>query len=125
MRQTLEDGGPGGTPLGTEALKATVGRKLVDDADEYYDLLIGKVATTDIWETEYLQELEGDDPVLEWVKGTGLRPILNGLADSERAVYLAEYASRLRAAYPKRANGKTLYPFRRLFIVATVGAATV
>ena len=120
MRQTLEDGGPGGTPLGTDELRVRVGRKWVDDADEYYDLLIGKTATIDIWETEYLQVLDGDDPVLEWVKGTGLRPILNGLDEGERAVYLAEYASRLRTAYPKRANGKTLYPFRRLFIVATV-----
>ena len=74
----------------------------------------------DIWETEYLQELSGSDPVLEWVKGTGLRPILNGLSDAERPVYLEEYARRLRAAYPERPNGKTLYPFRRLFIVATV-----
>jgi trans-aconitate 2-methyltransferase len=120
MRQTLEDGGPGGTPLGNDALRATVGRKWVDDADEYYDLLTPHTASLDIWETEYLQELSGPDPVLEWVKGTGLRPILNGLSDAERAVYLEEYARRLRAAYPERPNGRTLYPFRRLFIVATV-----
>jgi trans-aconitate 2-methyltransferase len=120
MRQTLVDGGPGGTPLGTEELRQRVGRKWVDDADEYYDLLIGRVATLDIWETEYLQILQGDDPVLEWVKGSGLRPILNDLSPSDRAAYLEEYARRLREAYPLRANGKTLYPFRRLFIVATV-----
>jgi trans-aconitate 2-methyltransferase len=120
MRQTLEDGGPGGTPLGTDELRQRVGRKWVDDADEYYDLLVGQTATIDIWETEYLQILEGDDPVLEWVKGSGLRPILNGLSESEREIYLTEYAARLRAAYPMRANGKTLYPFRRLFIVVTV-----
>ncbi|MCC7372560.1 MAG: methyltransferase domain-containing protein [Chloroflexi bacterium] len=120
MRQTLVDGGAGGTALGDDALRARVGRKWVDDADEYYDLLVGRTATIDIWETEYLQILEGDDPVLEWVKGTGLRPILNGLGEAERSVYLAEYARRLRDAYPMRANGKTLYPFRRLFIVATV-----
>ena len=57
--------------------------------------------------------------VLEWVKGTGLRPILNGLGDQERERFLVEYAQRLRAAYPIRAKGQTLYPFRRLFIVAT------
>ena len=54
------------------------------------------------------------------VKGSGLRPILNELSESDRATYLAEYARRLRQTYPVRANGKTLYPFRRLFIVATV-----
>jgi trans-aconitate 2-methyltransferase len=58
--------------------------------------------------------------VLEWVKGTGLRPILDGLDDEERALFLAEYARRLRAAYPVRADGRTLYAFRRLFIVAVV-----
>jgi trans-aconitate 2-methyltransferase len=120
MRQTLVDGGPGGTPLGTDELRQRVGRKWVDDADEYYDLLVGQTTGIDIWETEYLQILQGDDPVLEWVKGSGLRPILNDLSESERATYLAEYARRLREAYPVRANGKTLYPFRRLFIVATV-----
>ena len=120
MRQMLEDGGPGGTPLGTDELRARVGRKWVDDADEYYDLLIGLTETLDIWETEYLQVLEGPDPVLEWVTGTGLRPILNDLNDTDRAIYRAEYARRLRELYPVRANGKTLYPFRRLFIVATV-----
>jgi trans-aconitate 2-methyltransferase len=120
MRQTLEDGGPGGAALGAGELRRRVGRKWVDDADEYYDLLVGRTATIDIWETEYLQILEGDDPVLEWVKGSGLRPILNDLSASERACYLEEYARRLREAYPRRANGRTLYPFRRLFIVATV-----
>jgi trans-aconitate 2-methyltransferase len=120
MRQTLEDGGPGGSALGTDELRQRVARKWVDDADEYYDLLVGQTSSIDIWETEYLQILEGDDPVLEWVKGSGLRPILNSLGDAERATYLAEYSRRLREAYPVRPNGRTLYPFRRLFIVATV-----
>lgn len=120
MRQTLVDGGPGGTPLGTDDLRRRVDRKWVDDPEQYYDLLVDKAASIDIWSTEYLQILDGPDPVLEWVKGTGLRPILNGLSESDRAVYLEEYARRLREAYPARPNGWTLYPFRRLFIVATV-----
>jgi trans-aconitate 2-methyltransferase len=120
MRQVLVDGGPGGTPLGTDELRRTVDRKWVDDPDEYYDLLVGQTATIDIWSTEYLQVLEGPDPILEWVTGTGLRPILNGLSEADRPVYLTEYSRRLRELYPTRANGKTLYPFRRLFVVATV-----
>ena len=119
MRETLADGGPGGRSLGTEELCRGVARKWVEDADVYYDWLVGRAKTLDIWETEYLQVLEGADPVLEWVKGTGLRPILNGLGDTERATFLEEYARRLRTAYPMRADGRTLYPFRRLFIVAT------
>jgi trans-aconitate 2-methyltransferase len=120
MRRTLDDGGPGGAPLGTDALRRAVARKWVDDAAEYYDLLADRAMQVDVWETEYLQVLDGPDPVLEWVTGTGLRPILDGLDDGERAIYLDTYARRLREAYPTRPDGRTLYPFRRLFIVATV-----
>lgn len=120
MRETLVDGGVGGTMLGSEELRQSVGRKWVEDAADYYDLLEDVCRSVDIWETEYLQILSGEDPVLEWVQGTGLRPILNGLQDEERTQFLAEYRQRLRVAYPLRANEHTLYPFRRLFIVATV-----
>jgi trans-aconitate 2-methyltransferase len=66
-----------------------------------------------------LQVLEGRDPVVEWMKGTSLRPILMDLGEQERALFLAEYALRLRAAYPVRADGHTHFPFRRLFLIAT------
>ena len=118
MRETLADGGPDGGNLGDETLRRSVDRKWVLDAAAYYDLLVDGAASLDIWEVEYLQVLSGDDPVLEWVKGTGLRPILNSLEGTERERYLAEYARRLRVAYPTRPDGHTLYPFRRLFIVA-------
>lgn len=120
MRETLENGGPAGEPLGSPTLRQAVSRNWVAAPEVYYDLLAPNAAGLDIWETEYLQGLTGDDPVLEWVKGTGLRPFLNGLGNDERAIFLKEYASRLRGAYPVRADGKTLYPFRRLFIVATI-----
>jgi trans-aconitate 2-methyltransferase len=120
MRDTLANGGADGRPLGTEELRRAVDREWVEAADVYYDLLAGCSRSLDIWETEYLQILDGDDPVLEWVKASGLRPILNSLDDKEREFFLAEYARRLRTAYPVRAGGRTLYPFRRLFIVATV-----
>lgn len=108
MRETLENGGTDGKELGSEELRQAVGRKWVEDAAQYYDLLEGICSNVDIWETEYLQILAGDDPVLEWVKGTGLRPILNGLGDVEREQFLEEYRQRLRVAYPLRANGQTL-----------------
>jgi trans-aconitate 2-methyltransferase len=120
MRQVLANGGPQGAPLGTVELQQTVGRDWVKPAAFYYDLLAPECRVLDIWETEYLQVLEGEDPVFEWVKGTGLRPVLNGLAAAEKAVFMDEYKRRLRRAYPRRADGRTLYPFRRLFIVATV-----
>ena len=55
----------------------------------------------------------------EWVKGTGLRPILNGLEGAERERFIEVYRERLRAVYPRRPGGYTLYPFRRLFMVVT------
>ncbi len=119
MRETLARGGSNGQGFGTEELRKLTGRKWVEDADVYYDLLTDRTSHLDIWETEYLQILDGEDPVLEWVKGTGLRPILEGLADAEREAFLEVYRDRLREAYPRRADGRTLYPFRRLFIVAT------
>ena len=119
MRETLADGGVSGSRLGDEALAASVARKWVLDAGEYYDLLAPDAGTVDVWETAYVQQLEGEDPVLEWVKATGLRPILNGLRGAERERFIEVYRERLRRAYPRRATGHTLYPFRRLFMVAT------
>ncbi|WP_319238779.1 methyltransferase domain-containing protein [uncultured Propionivibrio sp.] len=85
----------------------------------YYECIAPAAAHIDIWETEYLQVLEGKDPVKEWTKGTWLKQFLDALDAAERADFEEDYAKRLRAAYPTLADGKTLFPFRRLFIVAT------
>lgn len=92
MHETLENGGPGGGPLGTEELRLAVARNHVQDVDVYYELLADCSTSVDIWTTEYWQVLEGRDPVLEWVKGAGLRPMLHGLNDQEREMFLDEYA---------------------------------
>jgi trans-aconitate 2-methyltransferase len=84
----------------------------------YFDLLAPRVAALDIWETEYLQVLEGENPVKEWTKGTWLRPLLDALGEPERSGFEAAYAALVARAYPPRADGHTLFPFRRLFIVA-------
>jgi trans-aconitate 2-methyltransferase len=85
----------------------------------YCALLRPLASRVDIWETIYQQELDGDDPVLSWTKGTALRPLLQALdGPQQRQEFEAAYAARLRAAYPMGADGKTLFPFRRLFIVA-------
>lgn len=86
----------------------------------YYDLLRPHVRSLDLWETEYVQRLEGDRPVLEWIKGTWLRPFLDRLDAAESREFENDYAQRAARAYPRRFDGVTLLPFRRLFIVATV-----
>ena len=118
MRETLGDGGPEGGKLGSADLRAAVSNRWVQDPDFYYDLLAPDADHLDVWTTEYQHVLTGDDAVLEWVTGTGLRPILNGLEDGDRDLYLEEYRRRLNVEYPKRPDGFTLYPFRRLFFVA-------
>jgi len=85
----------------------------------YFDLLASAASSLDIWETEYVHVLEGDRPVLEWIKGTWLRPLLAALDEDERAAFESRYAERAAVAYPSRTDGRTLFPFRRLFIVAT------
>ncbi|MGW0366424.1 trans-aconitate 2-methyltransferase [Streptomyces sp. NPDC002990] len=73
----------------------------------------------DVWDTTYHQLLQGPDPVLEWVKGTALRPVLTTLGDDKDAVdaFLAEYRDRLHGVYPPGPRG-TVFPFRRIFAVA-------
>jgi trans-aconitate 2-methyltransferase len=87
----------------------------------YYDLLAGRAAVVDIWETEYLHVLEGEDPVKEWTKGTWLLPLLDVLDEPQAREFEACYADIVRQDYPRHADGRTLLPFRRLFIVARAG----
>ncbi|GAA2081247.1 trans-aconitate 2-methyltransferase [Actinomadura alba] len=84
---------------------------------EYLELLAGHGCRVDAWETTYAQVLRGDDPVLEWVKGTALRPVLSTLDAADGAAFLSEYAALLRDAYPRRPYG-TVFPFTRIFVVA-------
>jgi trans-aconitate 2-methyltransferase len=74
--------------------------------------------TIDIWETEYLQVLQGENPVKEWTKGTWLTRYLDVLQGEEGVAFEAAYGERVANAYPKNASGQTLFPFRRLFMVA-------
>ncbi len=91
----------------------------VASPEVYYDTLAPVAGSLDIWETVYVHVLEGENPVVEWTRGSALKPLLDALEDDERPAFLAEYAARIQAAYPRRGDGTTLFPFRRLFIVAT------
>lgn len=85
---------------------------------DYLDLLTRAGCHVDAWETDYLHVLPGPDPVLDWVAGTALRPVLAALhTDAEREEFRTAYAAALRTAYPARPYG-TIFPFRRIFAVA-------
>lgn len=89
-------------------------------AEDYYSVLAEACDPVDVWATTYLHALTGADAVLEWIKGTALRPYLTALDDDPamRAAYLSALAARLDAAFPRRPDGVTLLPFPRLFLVA-------
>ena len=85
----------------------------------YYDLLAPLAARVELWATEYIHVMDGPEDIVEWYKGTGMRPFLDALpSEAERARFTAEYLAAIRRAYPARPDGHVLFPFRRLFLVA-------
>lgn len=84
----------------------------------YLDVLASAGCAVDVWQTTYVHLLQGEDPVLSWVRGTGLRPVLDVLSSDDGAVFEAEYGALLRTAYPAQPYG-TPFPFTRTFAVAS------
>jgi trans-aconitate 2-methyltransferase len=84
----------------------------------YYDLLADKVASLDIWETEYTQVMPSVDAIIDWVRGTGLRPFLAQLNEADQVDFIARYRAELAKTYPVQKDGSVLFFFKRIFIVA-------
>jgi trans-aconitate 2-methyltransferase len=91
----------------------------VHDLPFYYDVLSPHADRVDLWATEYMHIMPESAAIVEWYRGTGLRPFLDALkSDSDRDHFTNEYGQRLRNAYPQQANGRVLFPFRRVFMIA-------
>jgi trans-aconitate 2-methyltransferase len=87
--------------------------------DDYYGWLAGSCGSVDIWTTTYLHVLQGEDPVVDWMSGSALRPYLDALSDPKlRAAFLDALGDAMAQAFPVRPDGATLLPFPRLFILA-------
>jgi trans-aconitate 2-methyltransferase len=84
----------------------------------YYDLLAPCSTGIDIWQTTYEHVMPDVASIVEWVKGTGIRPYLAVLSEAEQAEYLERYSRAIDAAYPRRTDGKRLFSFSRIFVVA-------
>jgi trans-aconitate 2-methyltransferase len=109
--------GLAGSPRWEPKLRGVLrGGESVAEPAEYLGILLDAGYTADAWETTYQQVLAGPDPVLEWVRGTALRPVLAVLPPEDGAEFEAEYAALLREAYPPGVHG-TVFPFRRIFAV--------
>lgn len=96
---------------------------VVQPPSYYADLLLDAGCKVDVWETTYLHQLTGADPVLEWITGTALVPVREQLSDEGWNRFREEMIPLLRDAYPPRADGTTIFPFRRVFIVAEAGGS--
>jgi trans-aconitate 2-methyltransferase len=102
-------------------LAAVQGISPVHDPAFYHRALVAQARDIDIWEAEYLHLLTGPDPIVEWTKGTSLRPYLDALEGADSEAFTADYRSLVAKAYPPEPDGRTLFPFRRIFIVARRG----
>lgn len=111
LQQTVADG------AWAERLRGKLRHDIVLPPGRYAERGLALGMVVDAWETVYQHILPGSDAVLEWVKGTALRPVLQALEGTEREEFLAAYTAKLRAAYPETPSG-TLFPFKRIFFVA-------
>tara|TARA_B100001142_G_C14309295_1_gene646009 strand:- start:215 stop:982 length:768 start_codon:yes stop_codon:yes gene_type:complete len=99
-----------------------VGQKIranpVEELSFYYDILSPIASNIDIWETVYIHELKGKNAVAEWLKGSSLKPLLDSLNKEDAENFFNTYSLLTQKAYPQRIDGTTLFPFRRVFVVA-------
>jgi trans-aconitate 2-methyltransferase len=113
MRKIAGDG-----PWSHKLASAGEARAPARAANWYYELLRAACARVDVWRTIYYHRLGDPNAIVEWFKGSGLRPFLEPLDAEERAEYLRRYADGIKAAYPPLADGAILLPFPRLFVIA-------
>ena len=98
--------------------RVPIAREVIATPADYYDLLCDDAARIDVWHTLYNHPLENAAAIVAMVRSTGLRPYLSRLDDQEQVRFLARYTERLAEAYPPLADGRVLFRFPRLFIVA-------
>ncbi|MGH8388444.1 MAG: trans-aconitate 2-methyltransferase [Pseudomonas sp.] len=115
MREVAADG-----PWASKLAGVAGQRTEMEGAEGYYSMLKTSCTRVDVWRTTYHHPLaDGASGVVEWFKGSGLRPFLEPLDETERAQFLKQYLAAIEKAYPALADGSVLLPFPRLFIVAT------
>lgn len=103
----------------SEKLKG-IERNMRYEARWYYELLAPFCARIDVWRTTYYHPLRGGvDAVVEWFKGSALRPFFSALNEDEQSIFITRYRDALNRGYPALADGTVLLPFPRLFLVAT------
>jgi len=106
-------------PQWRDATRNARGAIVAHDAAFYYDILCRLASRIDLWVTEYCHIMDDPEAIVTWIRGTGLRPFLNALpSDEDRRQFETMLLERVKASYPRRRDGRIVFPFRRLFFVA-------
>ena len=113
MRETAAAG-----PWSAKLAAATEARTSLAGAGWYYELLKPLTSRVEAWRTTYYHVLGNPGAIVEWFKGSGLRPFLDPLSAAERQAYLERYTEAIAGAYPALNDGRVLLPFPRLFLIA-------
>ena len=88
-------------------------------AEFYYDLLAPKAKRVVLWQTSYFHIMQSHAAILDWTRGTGLRPYLDRLeTDDQKALFESQLLEEIRSVYPAARDGRVLFPFQRLFVIA-------
>ena len=113
MRKVAQEG-----PWAEKLKAASVSREEIGSFEDYYSWLLQAGCAADLWQTTYVHPLKDADAIVEWLKGTGLRPYLDPLSPEEQSGFLDRYYTEIEKAYPAQADGRVLLRFPRLFMVA-------
>jgi trans-aconitate 2-methyltransferase len=113
MSEVASRGPWAGNPLLREAAREPLPRP-----QAYYDLLKPLCAQLDIWRTIYMHVMAGPEAIVEWFKGSALRPFLDALEPAARGPFLAAYLEAIKPHYGACTDGRVLLPFPRVFMVA-------
>ena len=94
-----------------------IAKPISHTASEYYEILSKHTEKTAVWVTDYYHEMDGQEKILDFLKGTALHPYLDVLDGNEQKEFLTDVLNSLKRSYPCQQNGKVLFPFKRLFLV--------
>jgi trans-aconitate 2-methyltransferase len=97
-------------------------RAVIANYGDYYRWLRPLSASFDIWQTAYIHPLDGIEAIVDWFRGSALRPFLAPLSPPEREEFLEQYRRGLRESYEVEADGRVLFIYPRLFLQARKAA---
>jgi trans-aconitate 2-methyltransferase len=113
MREVAADG-----PWRVKLISAVEARRKLGDETHYYDLFAPLSEQVQIWRTTYVHALGNHEAIANMLASTGLKPFLDVLTEEERKAFRADYVARLSEHHPVARNGRVLFRFPRLFVIA-------